>query len=39
MCMEAETCIRSDSVKNRSRPFLSTDTLPLIQGESQEGTR
>ncbi len=39
MCMEAETCIRSDSVKNKSRLFLSTGPLPLIQGESQEGTR
>jgi hypothetical protein len=27
-CVEAETCMRSDSVKNISRTFLSTNTPP-----------
>jgi hypothetical protein len=31
MCAEAETCIRSDSVKNRSSAFLSTVMFPLFR--------
>jgi len=39
MCVEAETCIKSDSVKNKLRTGLFTDTLPFIQGKPLKGTR
>jgi S-adenosylmethionine:tRNA-ribosyltransferase-isomerase (queuine synthetase) len=37
MCVEAVTCIRSDSVKNRSSVFLSTGAFPFIHRQPKKG--